>query len=367
MASTYSDRLKLELMETGANANTWGNNTNTNLETLDAFTAGYLSKSVAGSANVTLTTANADPTAESSNKVIEFTGTLTGDIHVFVPAVENNYIFFNNTSGAQTLTVAPTGHGANGVAITQGAHTIMYCTGDTMVDLFANSLGQLSVKSNLVVTGNTNVSGTVNVTGTAAFQDNVSVASGKSIDVNSAITLNANGLVSATSYSGNGAGLTGVDPFEANTSMVFNQASAPTGWTKQTGTALANTAMSIVTGTGGGTGGGDSFYSTFGTGRNTDTSAATVSVSGSVGGTSLSTPTIASHSHSVSPSGNNRPSGSGVLQGGVQGGGSFGTSSAGGGGSHSHPFSVSSSSLGGTISMPAMNVKYANVIIANKD
>ena len=118
---------------------------------------------------------------------------------------------------------------------------------------------------------------------------------------------------------------------------------------------------------GGGTGGGDSFYSTFGTGRNTDTSAATVSVSGSVGGTSLSTPTIASHSHNVSPSGNNRPSGGGVLQGGVQGGGSYGTSSAGGGGSHSHPFSVSSSSLGGTISVPAMNIKYANVIVAAKD
>ena len=39
MASTYSDRLKLELMATGANANTWGNNTNTNLETIDAFNA----------------------------------------------------------------------------------------------------------------------------------------------------------------------------------------------------------------------------------------------------------------------------------------------------------------------------------------
>ena len=355
MASTYSDRLKLELMETGANANTWGNNTNTNLETLDAFAAGYLSKSVAGSANVTLTTANADPDAESSNKVIEFTGALTGDITVFVPAVENNYIFFNNTTGSQSLTVAPTGHGSNGVAITQGAHTIMYCTGDTMVDLFANSLGNLSIK------------GTANVTGAASFQDNVSVASGKSIDVNSAITLNANGLVSATSYSGNGAGLTGVDPFEANTSMIFNQASAPTGWTKQTGTALANTAMSIVTGTGGGTGGGDSFYSTFGTGRNTDTSAATVSVSGSVGNTTLSTPQIASHSHpavvrsgqQTGPSQNMQRSYVSIPDGQ--------TGNAGGSGSHGHPFSVSSSSLGGTISMPAMNVKYANVIVANKD
>ena len=70
MSSTYSDRLKLELMATGANANTWGNNTNTNLNVLDAFSAGYLSKSVAGSSDVTLTTNNADPTAEASNKVI---------------------------------------------------------------------------------------------------------------------------------------------------------------------------------------------------------------------------------------------------------------------------------------------------------
>jgi hypothetical protein len=94
MASTYSDRLKLELMETGANANTWGNNTNINLETLDAFSAGYLSKDVAGSANVTLTTANADPTAESSNKVIEFTGTLTGSIYCIYPCCRKQLYLF---------------------------------------------------------------------------------------------------------------------------------------------------------------------------------------------------------------------------------------------------------------------------------
>lgn len=91
--STYTDRLKIELMASGANANTWGTRTNNNLELIDTFGNGYLSKSVAGSANVTLTTGNADPTAEAANKVIEFTGALTGDIHVFIPAVENNYIF----------------------------------------------------------------------------------------------------------------------------------------------------------------------------------------------------------------------------------------------------------------------------------
>ena len=131
MASTYSDRLKLELMVTGANANTWGTNTNNNLEVVDAFSAGYLSKSVAGSANITLTTANASDTAEASNKVIELTGSLTGDIVVFIPAVESNYTFFNNTTGSQTLTIAATGHTANGTQITQGAHTTVYCDGSS--------------------------------------------------------------------------------------------------------------------------------------------------------------------------------------------------------------------------------------------
>jgi len=127
MASTYSSRLKLELMETGANANTWGNNTNTNLETLDAFSGGFLSKSVAGSSNVTLTTNNADPTAEASNKVIDLNGTLTGNITVFVPQVENNYLVYNNTSGSFTLDVAATG--GTGVEIDQGKYEWIYCDG----------------------------------------------------------------------------------------------------------------------------------------------------------------------------------------------------------------------------------------------
>ena len=129
MTSTYSSRLKLELQGTGENAGTWGDKTNNNLDVLDAFAAGYLSKSVAGSADVTLTTANASATAESSNKVIELTGTLTGDIKVFIPAKENNYIFFNNTAGSHTVTVAATGHTANGVAIVQGDHANVYCDG----------------------------------------------------------------------------------------------------------------------------------------------------------------------------------------------------------------------------------------------
>tara|TARA_B100000900_G_C20499074_1_gene682908 strand:- start:296 stop:1150 length:855 start_codon:yes stop_codon:yes gene_type:complete len=158
MASTFSDRLKLELQGSGENSGTWGDKTNNNLQVLDAFAGGYLSKSVAGSSDVTLTTANASPTAESSNKVIELTGTLSGNITVFIPAKENNYLFFNNTSGSHTLTIAATGHTANGVAITQGGHAEVYCDGSSdfnVVNVFG-SMGTISAKV-LNMTGNVSI------------------------------------------------------------------------------------------------------------------------------------------------------------------------------------------------------------------
>lgn len=135
-------------METGANAATWGTNTNTNLQTVDAFNAGFLSKSVAGSANITLTTGNSDPTAESSNKVIELNGTLTGNIIVFIPAVENNYVFYNNTTGSFTITVAATGYTGNGTLITQGEYSYLYCEGASNYTVkkseFGNALAALT-------------------------------------------------------------------------------------------------------------------------------------------------------------------------------------------------------------------------------
>ena len=178
MASTYSSRLKLELQGTGENAGTWGDKTNNNLDVLDAFTAGYLSKSVAGSADVTLTTANASATAESSNKVIELTGTLTGNITVFIPAKENNYVFFNNTAGSHTVTIAATGHTANGVAITQGGHAHVYCDGSSdfnVVNVFS-SMGSISASIAAFT-------GTATFSGVATFNDNISVADSKFINV----------------------------------------------------------------------------------------------------------------------------------------------------------------------------------------
>jgi len=353
MASTYSDRLKLELMATGANVDSWGNVTNSNLDVVDAFNAGYLAKSVAGSADVTLTTANRDPSAESSNKVIEFTGALTGNIKVFVPAVENNYIFFNNTSGSFTLTVAPTGHAANGVAISQGAHTVQYCKGDRIVDLFASTLGNVRVINQLKIGTN--------------------------------IQLNSNGVVNATTYKGDGAGLTGVAEFPSGTEAMFVQTAAPTGFTTNTNSTLSECCLQVVNGTGGATGGADTFSTVFSgskTATGTDvplsTSNLALSSNYSVGNTSLSNPTIPSHSHTNKNSGGSAPQArmslvspptDTFLLGPFTA--SESTSSSGGGGSHSH--SVSNPPISGSLatpissSVPAMDLKFADSIIATKD
>ena len=360
MASTYSDSLKLELMETGANASTWGTNTNTNLEVLDAFAQGYVSKSVAGSADVTLTTGNADPDAESANKVIELTGTLTGAISVLIPAVTggSEYLFFNNTSGAYALTIAATGHAANGVVITQGAYSRVYCDGT----------------ANFNVAVSTAILGPLTTKGAVAFDAGATVTAGQALVAGSGnINIRSNGEVSATLFTGSGAGLTGVDPFPSGTKMVFYQASAPTGWTQDTTAALANTAMSIVTGTGGGTGGVTSFYDVFNASTQpVDLASVTVSVTGAVGAHTLTTPEIPSHTHSFNapiarPGGPTNPTFANMTQATSNIYNAFSINPTGGGGSHTHPFSVSSSSAGGTASTPALNVKYANVIIASKD
>ena len=364
MASTYTSRFKLEKMETGANANTWGTRTNNNLDVVDAFGGGYIAKSVAGSSNITLTTGDADATTESANKVIELTGALTGSINVFVPATESEYVFFNNTTGSHTLTIAATGHTANGLAITQGAYSHVYCEGSANFKIY-NSVDKL---------------GTTDFKGVSTFSAGATVGSGQDLTAGGGnITLRSNGQVQATLFTGSGAGLTGVEPFASGTKMVFYQASAPTGWTQDTATALGNAAMRVVVGTGGGTGGSDTFQTTFDSSRTLTTGAipvsGSVSVSGSVGSTTLSVPTIASHCHCSAGANRDNPSGSRSEGCGATGGfdSDFKTSDTGGGGSHTHPFSVSSSSLTSAatadtpLSIPGMDLKFANVIIAAKD
>jgi hypothetical protein len=322
MASTYSDRLKLELQGTGENAGTWGDKTNNNLDVVDAFVAGYLSKNVGGSSNVTLTTANASSTAEASNKVIELIGTLTGNITVFIPAKENNYFIYNNTSGSYTVNVAATGHGANSATIAQGAKTLVYCTSDNVEELFGDDIN---------VTGN----------------------------------------VSASYFIGDGSSLTNIEPFDSGTLMLFQQTTAPTGWTKQT--THDNKALRVVTGTAS-SGGSNTFSGVFntavavsGTSNNS-----TVTISGSTAGHSITQAQLPSYT--LVPNQRAKTEDKGPLNRGSSSGGGacyefLDIPSGGSDEAHSH----SAGTLAGDnhshtyTSNLELNVQYVDLIIAAKD
>tara|TARA_R110002020_G_scaffold408139_1_gene618065 strand:+ start:595 stop:1554 length:960 start_codon:yes stop_codon:yes gene_type:complete len=319
MASSFSDRLKLELQASGENAGTWGDKTNNNLQVVDAFVNGYLSKSVAGSANITLTTADASSTAECSNKVIELTGALTGNIVVFVPANESNYVFFNNTTGSFTLTVAPTGHTANGAAITQGSHTMIYNKSDRCVDVLGAKVG-----------------------------------------------------TTATTYFGSGANLTGIDIIPAGSKMLFQQTAAPTGWTKAT--AHDNKALRVVTGSAS-SGGSNTFAAAFNNNQTVSgtTSSTSVSITGSTAAHTLTVSEIPSHTHtegSINEFGTTSSTSTGTRNtGNASPGAQFETQATGGGGGHSHGVgSLAGGAHTHTFSDTFnLDVQYVDVIICSKD
>ena len=165
----------------------------------------------------------------------------------------------------------------------------------------------------------------------------------------------------------------------SGTVMPFYQAAAPTGWTQVTSAALNDAAIRIVTSAGGGSGGSSGFSAAF-TSYTPNGSVSTaglsvggisVSISGTTGGTSLDTSTLASHFHTNSIVG---------LGGGLASGPDFtgssptGTTSfTGGNAAHSHSFSGSGAGSGSVSGSAPFTgtatsqfaVKYADFIIAS--
>lgn len=116
-----------------------------------------LSKSVAGSSDVTLTT------AEANNNIIEFTGILTGNINVIFPVTVKNYFITNNTTGAFSLTCKTAA--GTGVAVPQSQRRVLTVDGTNMV--FANDSAAGTVTSITFGTGLTG--GTITSSGSVAL------------------------------------------------------------------------------------------------------------------------------------------------------------------------------------------------------
>jgi len=104
MASTYTP-LGVELQATGENAGTWGTKTNTNLQIIEQISGGYTTQSIAGGAQTTaLSVSDGSTGAVLSHRMIEFTGTISGNQIVTIPLdVQTFYFLRNSTSGSHTV------------------------------------------------------------------------------------------------------------------------------------------------------------------------------------------------------------------------------------------------------------------------
>lgn len=152
------------------------------------------------------------------------------------------------------------------------------------------------------------------------------------------------------------------NPIPTGTTMVFYQASAPTGWTKKTTAGLNDTVLRIVTSSGGGNyTSGSAFSTIFASGRAT--------TGGSVQGRTLTTKSLPSHDHSytlnASASGLWMDVGPNPLWnaftntgGNYMNYGSFAIGGTGESNSHDHGFTNPSIN---------MNVNYVDCIICSKD
>jgi hypothetical protein len=90
------------------------------------FAFDYTSINVAGTGNYTLTG------SELNRIAYNFTGVLTGNRNIIVPATVQQYWVTNATTGAYTFTVKTSA--GTGVTLTSGQRAIYYCNGTDVVD-----------------------------------------------------------------------------------------------------------------------------------------------------------------------------------------------------------------------------------------
>ena len=103
MASTFTP-LGIELQATGENAGTWGTKTNTNLQLIEQIAGGFTTQALTSGGTVALTISDSGTGDVAGHRMIDFTGSLSGNAVVTIPLdVQTFYILRNSSSGAYTV------------------------------------------------------------------------------------------------------------------------------------------------------------------------------------------------------------------------------------------------------------------------
>jgi len=278
-----------------------------------------------------------DITMADDDKILLGTG---GDLQLYC---DNSNSYIKDAGAGSLLLWTGNGNEIKFISQSDGSETMADMNADGSVDLYYNNVKKFE-------TTNTGVT----VTGTLA----------------------------ATAVTGDGSGLTGVDPFPSGTKLSFFQASAPTGWTQDTSN--NDKVLRVVSGTGGGTGGTHALTSPPSLAHTHTGPSHTHSVpshghshSLSAAGHTLSISEMPAHTHDSGRTSGNKGgwhAGSGTGNGGTQT-----STSTGGGGSHSHSMSgsitnanamtsgASGTGTSGSTTPTAFAPQYINVIVCSKD
>jgi hypothetical protein len=152
--SSYSPDLRIELIDSGAQAGTWGTTTNNTFAyLLESAIAGYQTVSVT-SANQALTHINgASATAGDNQSVyamLRFTTTTGAAFNVYAPPVSKQYIVYNNSGYSMVVynstTIGNTTAAGTGITVTNGSKVMVWSDGTNFYDLQAQNLtGTLAI------------------------------------------------------------------------------------------------------------------------------------------------------------------------------------------------------------------------------
>lgn len=185
MPSSYTTRIRLEKQADGENANTWGLKLNQNvIDLVDEGIAGYETIALSGATSLTAVNGTTD---QSRNFGLKFTGTLSADTTVTIPAQEKIYFVRNDTSGDYNLLFK----NAGGTAVTgpsQQLGAILATDGTSVTTMLEADATIFATVSALVATS-------------AALQSDINANSTAIATVSSTMATsisNAVGTVSAT-------------------------------------------------------------------------------------------------------------------------------------------------------------------------
>jgi hypothetical protein len=342
MPSSFSTDLRIELIATGEQSGTWGTTTNTNLGTIIEDAISGMAAITTITSPYTLTTVNG-AADQARCAALQLATTTGANFTVNVPAVTKLYVV-KNVDLTYSVTVKTAS--GSGIVVPAGRTALLRCDGINVVEQLDYIAGGLTLGSPMgVPSGGTGVSSRTaysvlcgGTTSTGAFQSVSGLGTSGQV-------LTSNGAGALPTWQATPAF------FASGTRLLFQQSSAPTGWTKVT--TYNDVALRVVSGSVS-TGGSVAFSTAF----------ASKSVVGSVGSTTLATSEIPAHSHpqqrfSSTAGGSATPNVGANLQANPT---TFipnlDTANTGGGGSHSHSFSGTAINLA---------VQYVDVIIASKD